>query len=245
MSAMRAVYLGVYGLLAALGAALLARPALLTFRGLGLFEPALPWDVPLGGAALLLFSVLAIFTAVLAVAAALGRKPRVPEHAAFLALLAAAIGVRVNAGEPAAPSDPSPALIAGLRSAAAAADARYAVQGRYALDERALDAELSKAPPPGFRFRGRALPLRAKIVARAAGPQLAPDRGDLPGTIVVAVSPDASRLWLTALTQRGGRVEVLTSEGRPVSLQARAGTHGAPGRDPLVPAYPSMRAVGR
>jgi hypothetical protein len=240
----RAAYLALYGLFAALGAGLLARPALLTLRGLGLFAPALPWEVPLGGAAAGLFLVLGLFSVRLAVASALGARPRLPEHALFLALLSAAIAVRSFAGEPTPPADPSPALLSALRAAAEAADAQYAARHSYALDEAALDAQLSTLPLPGFRYRGRSLPLRSRVLAGASGPQLAAAASDLPGTILFAISPDSSRCWMTALTLRAGTAAVFTSEDRPIVLQARGGTHGAPGRDQLVPAYPSMRAVG-
>jgi hypothetical protein len=244
-AAMRAAYLTIYGLFAALGAALLAHPALVQARGLGLFGPVLPWDVPWGPGALVLFAALAVFTLGLAVSVALGRKPRVPEHAVFLALLGAAVAVRTGAGDPVPPPDPAPALINALRAAADAADVQYAQRGGYQLNEGPLDAALSKISPPGFRYRLRELPLRTRVIPRATGPQLAPELGDQPGTILIAVSNDSSRCWLTALTLRAGRVAVLTSADRPVLLQARAGTHGAPGRDPMVPAYPTMRAVGR
>src|SRR5205807_7385860 len=94
LSDKRAAYLAVYALFSALGAALLARPALLTLRGLGLFSPALPWEVPLGWPALALLLALAAFTLRLAMGAALGEKPRLALHAAFLALLVAALAVR-------------------------------------------------------------------------------------------------------------------------------------------------------
>ena len=243
--AVRAAYLLFYGLFAALGAALLARPALLFARGLGLLRPVLPWEVPLGAVALLVFVALAGFTVALAVAVAVGRKPRLAEHAAFLALLAVAVVVRTTGAEPARAADPGLALLAGLRAAADAADAAHAARGSYELDEAVLEAALGPLQRPGFRHRGRDLSLRAKLVTGAQGPQLAPESGDLPGTIIVAVSPDRSRAWLTALTLREGKTSPLTSEGRPVVLQARAGTHSAPGRDPMVPAYPSMRAIGR
>jgi len=241
---LRAAYLLFYGLFAALGAALLARPAWLYFRG-RLGRAVLPWDVPAGEAALLLFIVLAVFTLVLAISSAWGRKPRLSEHAVFLGLVGAAVVVRLTAGEPSPSADPSPALIAGLRAAAEAVDQQFARHQQYALDEAGLASALSTLPKPGFRRWGRALPIQVRVVEQASGPQLAAEAEDAPGTILIAVSPDRSRCWLTAVTLKAGRPAVLTSEDRPVLLHARGGTHGAPGRDPMVPAYPSMRAVGR
>ena len=241
---LRAAYLLFYGLFAALGAALLARPAWLYFRG-RLGRAVLPWEVPAGETALLLFTVLAVFTVVLAVSSAWGRKPRLSEHAVFLGLVGAAVVVRLTAAEPSPAADPGPALIAGLRAAAAEVDQQFAQRQQYALDEAGLASALSRLPRPGFRSWGRSLPLTVRLVEQANGPQLAADAEDKPGTILIAVSPDRSRCWLTAVTLKASRPAVLTSEGRPVLLHARGGTHGAPGRDPMVPAYPSMRAVGR
>ena len=68
------------------------------------------------------------------------------------------------------------------------------------------------------------------------GAQRDPLPGDPPGTIYVCISADEQRAWLSALSLEG----VL-----PATLQARAGTHSAPGRDPLVPAYPGMRPALR
>lgn len=238
---LRATYLAVYGALAAGGAALLSRPALLELRGLGAWGPALPWDVPLGVLVLLLFALLAGFTLRFALAAALGARPRLPEHAAFLALLASVLAVRAAGGPPAPGPDPAPALLAALRAAADAADAQYARSGAYALEEPELATALAALPAPGFRFRLRLLPLRPRVLGSARGPQLSPLPGDLPGTVYFAVSPDRSRCWLTALTLRRGQPALFTQDQRPVLLHARGGTHGAVGRDPLVPAYPSMR----
>src|SRR5207237_1143110 len=114
----RLLYLAAYAALAALGEALVARPALLWLRGQGLVRPALPWDVPLGGPSFALAALVAAATFWLASGAALGRRPRVPQHLAFLLLLGACFGVRATAGEPHPPSDPVPPLLAGVRAIA-------------------------------------------------------------------------------------------------------------------------------
>ena len=53
----RTSYLALYAASAALGAALLIRPAASWMRGLGLFRPVLPWTVPLGWSAAILASL--------------------------------------------------------------------------------------------------------------------------------------------------------------------------------------------
>ena len=242
--AVRAAYLVLYGLFAALGAALLAPPALLAIRGLGLSHPVLAWDVPLGWLAATLLLLLSLLSLRFALAAALGGRARFLEHAAFLGLLSAALAVRGLPPPPAPPPDPTLALLAGLRAAADFADAQYARAQRYSLDQGELSAALGQLPPPGFRFRARMLPLQGRLAKSAKGPRLSPEPGDLPGVIYVAVSADWSRCWITALTLHQGQPAMLTTASGPLVLQARAGTHSAPGRDPLVPAYPSMRAVG-
>jgi hypothetical protein len=237
---LRAAYLCAYAALAALGEALVARPALVWLRGQGLLRPVLPWEVPLGGWAFLCGLLLAVFTLGLAWQAGLGRRLRVPQHAAFLLLLALCLAVRAGSGEPRPPADPAPALLSALRTAAESLDRDY--RGRYTPEsaERAL-AQLS---PPGFVRTGRALPLRARVLAGALGPQLDPLPGDPPGTIYLALSADATAAWLTALTLHAGQPAILrTLSGKPALIEARAGTHSLPGRDPLVPAYPGMRSL--
>ena len=56
-------------------------------------------------------------------------------------------------------------------------------------------------------------------------------------------APIRTRAWLSALTlDDGGAPEILkTAVNKPLLVVARAGTHSAPGRDPLVPEYPGMR----
>lgn len=237
VSGLRIAYLAAYAALAALGEALVARPALLWLRGQGLFAPALPWDVPLGGLALSLAALVAGSTLWLAGSAALGRRLRVPQHAAFLLLLALCLAARSGSGEPLPPADPSPALLEGLRTAASALDTDY--HGTYAPDATALDAALAQLPAPGYRRLGRSLPLHVRIIS-SAGPQLDPLPGDDPGTLYLAASPDHQSAWLTALALRN---ILRLSSGKPALIEAHAGTHSLPGRDAQVPAYPGMRSI--
>lgn len=226
----RIAYLVAYAVLAALGEALVARPALLWLRGQGLLEPALPWDVPYGGIALLCSALVAIMTLWLASDAALGRRPRVPQHAVFLLLLAICFAVRSQSGDPRPPRDPTSSLLDGLRAAAGELDRDY--RGSYTPDAGQLNSALAKVTPPGYRRLGRGIPLHARVLSGADGPQLEPLPGDLPGTIYVAISKDRTAAWITALGLHG----VL----KP-GVVAHAGTHSAPGRDPLVPVYPRTR----
>lgn len=232
----RIAYLVVYAGLAAIGEGLVARPALLWAQGLGILRPTLPWQVPFGAAALGLSALVALATLWLASAVALGRRPRVPQHAAFLALLAACLALRAGTPEPSPPRDPSPSLLSGLRAAADELDRDF--RGSYAPDAGQIDGALAQIAPPGFRRLGRSIPLHARILPGAGGPQLEPLPGDEPGTIYLAVSKDRKTAWLTALTARG---LLRTNSGKPALVEAHAGTHSLPGRDPLVPAYPGMR----
>lgn len=236
---MRAVYLLVYAGFAALGEALVAKPAVAWLRGSGLFRAALPWEVPLGAWAVLLQVALAAFTLALALRFALGYRARVPLHAALLGLVALCFAVRGGAGEPQPPADPTGRLLDGLRTLAGELDRGWS--GRYVADAAALDAALAPLPRPGFRRRFREIPLHVHVLGAAAGPQTTALAGDEPGTLYVALSPDARSAWLSALTLRDGREAVL-----PQTVTAVAGTHSLPGRDPLVPAYPGMqRTKGR
>jgi hypothetical protein len=244
VSGVRIAYLAAYAALAALGEALVARPALLFLRSQGILRAALPWDVPLGGLAFLLAALVALFTLWLAAGASLGSRPRVPHHAAFLLVFAACLTVRAWSGEPRPPRDPAPALLEGLRTAAAELDRDY--RGNYAADTSRLDAVLAQLPPPGFRRLGRSLRLHARVLALTDGAQAEPLVGDEPGTIYVAISRDGTAAWLTALTLRAGRPDVLrTLSGKPALIEAHSGTHSLPGRDPNVPAYPGMRSVAK
>jgi hypothetical protein len=238
VSGVRIAYLAAYAALAALGEALVARPALLFLRGLGLFRTVQPWDVPLGGLSLFCAALVALMTLWLASAAALGRRPRVPQHAAFLLLLAVCLAVRAGSGEPRPPRDATPALLDGLRAAATELDGSF--HDQYTPDAAQLDAALAKLPAPGFRRLGRSLPLHARVLPAADGPQTDALPGDPPGTLYVSISRDRHAAWLTALGLRG--IARLPS-GKPALIEAHSGTHSLPGRDPLVPAYPGMRSV--
>jgi hypothetical protein len=236
----RIAYLIVYASLAAIGEGLVARPAMLWAQGQGILRPALPWQVPFGAAALGLAALVALVTLWLASAVALGRRPRVPQHAAFLALLAACLALRAGPPEPLPPRDPSPSLLAGLRAAADELDRDFS--GAYAPDAGRINGALAQIAPPGFRRLGRSIPLHARILSGAEGPQLEPLPGDEPGTIYASVSREGKTAWLTALSA-GGLLR--TSSGKPAIVEAHAGTHSLPGRDPLVPAYPGMRNATR
>ena len=62
----RAAYLATYAAFAALGVAMVARPALLWFRSLGFFGVARAWDVPLGALSFGLGVAVCLFTLSLA-----------------------------------------------------------------------------------------------------------------------------------------------------------------------------------
>lgn len=234
---MRIAYLAAYAALAALGEALVARPALLWLRGQGLLRAALPWDVPLGGLALLLALLVALATLWLASQAALGKRPRVSMHAAFLLLLALCFGLRSVAGEPQPPRDPSAALLAGLRTVAEQLDRDY--RDGYAPDSARLDSTLAQLPQPGFLRLGRTLPMRVHLLSSDAA-QTEPLAGDAPGTIYLSLSSDRVAVRLTALSLHG---LLKLASGKPALIEAHKGTHSLPGRDPLVPAYPGMRSM--
>jgi hypothetical protein len=225
----RGASLALYAGFAALGAALLARPAVLWAEGLGLFRPVLPWPVPLGAAAALLAALIGCFTLAMAMHAVAGTRPRRHSHLAPLLLLALALAVRAASGELVPPTDPAPRLIEGLRTAAGVLDAEYASTRRYAPTAGLLQGALSALPAPGFVHRGRELRLSARILHGMRGAQLEALAGDPPGTIYVCISSDEQRTWLSALALHG----VI-----PVTVQAHAGTHPAPGFDPLLPLYP-------
>jgi hypothetical protein len=232
---LRAVSLLVYAGLAALGEALVARPALLFLRGLGLFEATLPWRVPFGALYLVLALSIALLTILLA---APQRRRALPLHAALLVLLAVSFAFRGLGNEPRPPADPLPALLNGLRTAAEALDRTYA--GAYSPDLAAINAALAQVSPPGFVRLGRRLPLRAVEISAVHGPVLEPSGSSEPGTIYLALSEDRKSAWLTALANNG---LARLGNGRAAVIEARGGTHSLPGRDPLVPAYPGMRSI--
>jgi hypothetical protein len=235
---LRAVSLLVYAGVAALGEALVARPALLFLQGLGIVHPVLPWRVPFGAVQFVLAQGIALCTVWLASRAALGRPPRLKLHAALLVLLAAALGLRGNIAAPLPPADPLPALLAGLRTAASAVE--------RGSDEAAIDADLARLDPPGFVRFGRRLPMRAAAFVTVDG-----DAGaildelhanlfalDVPGTICIARS--GRHAFLTARTLDGFAT---LPDGKPAIVEVRGGAHSEPGRDPLLPAYPGMRSI--
>jgi hypothetical protein len=226
----RAASIALYAGFAALGAAFLARPAALWVEGLGLYQPVRPWHVPLGWAAALLVGLLAAFALAIAVHSALGGKPRRGHYLAFLLLVALALLLRAVSGEIRPPLDPAPRLLDGLRATAGVLDAEYAATHRYAPTAGLVQGALAALPAPGFVHRARELRLAARILHGMRGPQVEALPGDLPGTIYVCISSDEQRAWLSALSLHA----VL-----PATVQATAGTHSAPGFDPLLPLYPN------
>jgi hypothetical protein len=222
----------LYAAFAALGAAVLARPAVLWVRGLGLSGPVLPWPVSFGWAAVLLGAALAAVTFALALRRASGRPLRLPQAGALLLLVALALALRAGSGDLLPPPDPAPRLVDGLRTAANVLDAEYAVTRRYAPTAAIVQGALSALPPPGFVHRARALRLSARILHAMRGAQAEPLPGDEPGTIYVCISSDEQRAWLSVLSLDA----VL-----PLTIESRAGTHSAPGFDPSLPLYPNAR----
>jgi hypothetical protein len=233
----RLAYVCTYGAFAALGAALVARPALLWLRSQGLFRPALAWEVRYGALLLGGAALLALFTLWLASQVAMNRKRRAPLHVAFLLAVGICLALRSASGDPRPPPDPAPALLDALRVAGDELDRGYS--GQYAPDAAQFSSSLAQVPPPGFRRLGRPVPLHARILSGAEGPQLQALPGDQPGTIYIAVSEDRRSAWLTALTLAG--ILNLPS-GRPAIVESREGTHSLPGSDPTLPVYRPMRS---
>ena len=236
---MRFFYLATYATFAAIGAALLAKPALRWFEGLGFFGPALPAGGFAGPASAALLFLLAAGTMAMAVAVALRRKPGLPSHAALLGIVACAIALRA-ASVPAQLVDPDPALREALRTAAAALDASYAADHRYDPPTGAVQAALDALPPSPFRLRGKPVRYTARLLRNATGAQTDPIPGDPPATVYVALEPGGQGAWLSVTSLREGRVGVL-----PSAVQARSGTHSEPGESLLLPRYPGMRATPR
>jgi hypothetical protein len=239
--ALRAASALLYGLFCALGFGLCARPAWLELRGLGLAQPALPWEVPLGRAHLLLAALLAAWTLRLSLATALERRLALAERAALLLCVGLALLLRMASGEPLPPRDPEPALVAALRESARLLDDGYRELGRYEPAKAGVDAALAGLQAPGFQLRGRPLPSLLCPLFPTTGPQRSPLAGDPPGTVYAAIGEDRQRAWLTVVTlDRLGRPQLLSQGGRPLVVEARSGTHGAAGRDPAVPVYPTL-----
>lgn len=237
---LRIAYLLVYAAAAALGEALVARPAFLWWRSQGVMETVAAWEVPMGAAFLALAGALALATLGFSIASALGKRLRPAHHAALLILPGLSLWLRAATPAPMPPRDPVPSLLAGLRAAADQLDATWA--GRYAPDAAVFASSFAGIPPTGFRRLFRPSPVHVRVLSGAEGPQLERLEGDEPGTLYVAISRDRSAAWLTALGLRG--VLALPS-GQPALIEARAGSHSLVGRDPLVPAYPRMRGATR
>jgi hypothetical protein len=235
----RLSYVGIYGTFAVLGTALLSRPALDWVRGLGLFAPVLPLRQPLGWVSAALLLLLVAGTIAMATRVALGVRPGIAGHAAFLLLVACALALRAGS-DPASRSDPDPALRDALGAAASALDASYALERRYDPDVRKLQAALDALPRSPFRFRGQAIRYTVRLLRAASGPQREPLPGDGPATVYAAIAQGAQRGWLTVTTLRDGRVSVLRA-----TLEARFGAHAEEGRDLLVPPYPGMVTAPR
>jgi hypothetical protein len=229
----RLTYLATYAALAALGEALVARPAILWVRSQGILKPALAWDVPYGALLLACAVLVALFALALAAAAARLRNPPLPIHLALLLAIGICFALRSASGEPLPPRDPSPALLEGLRAAASELDRSY--RGLYAPDAGQFASALAGCRPPGFRRLGRAIPLHVRVLSGADGPQEEPLSDDLPGTIYLAISKDRQSAWLTALALDG---VVRLPSGGPAVAVARQGTHSLPGGDPALPLYP-------
>jgi hypothetical protein len=239
-SALRASSLLLYAAVAALGEALVARPALLFARGLGLLHTVLPWRVPFGALELLLALGIAACALLLGVRV-MQEKPRLRWHAALLGLLALSLCVRGAADEPRPPADPLPALMTGLRAAASAVERRFAAA--RPLDSAAIDGELALLEPPGFVRFGRRLPLRIHAVECGdcgEGEPLDDERARslAPGTICVLLPRGRRIAWLNVRTLHGFAA---LPDGRQAVIDVRGATHTVPGRDPLLPAYPAMR----
>ncbi|TMA42691.1 MAG: hypothetical protein E6J82_08680 [Deltaproteobacteria bacterium] len=181
----RLAYLCAYALVAALGEALVARPASLWLRSQGLFHPALAWEVPYGSLLAASAAALALFTVWLGSHTAMGRKPVLPLHVAFLLLVGICLALRSASGEPRPPPDPAPALVSALAAAAAELDRSYA--SLYASDAAQFASSLAQIAAPPFLRLGRRIPLHARILSAAEGAQLEPLPDDQPGTLYIAI----------------------------------------------------------
>src|SRR6267143_2078322 len=234
----RLAYFAAYAALAALGAALVAGPALLWLRSQGLFEAALAWEVRNGALLVVSAALLAFLTLWLALQAALCGSSRAPLHLAFLLGVGICLALRSASGDPRPPTDAAPGLLDGLRAAAEELDRGWG--GRYTPDPARFSSSLAQVHPPAFRRHGRSLPLHVRVLSEAEGVQLEPLPGDQPGTIYLALSRDRQTAWLTAVTLDG---ILQISSVKPAIIEAHAGTHSLPGRDPALPAYPRMRSV--
>jgi hypothetical protein len=97
----------MYGGSAALGIALVGRPAVLWVRSLGMFGPALLWAVPLGWAFATTALALVACTVTLAVRVSVKRTRGLAHHAVLLLLAAAALALRGASPAPRASRSPT------------------------------------------------------------------------------------------------------------------------------------------
>jgi len=236
MAVIRLSYVCAFAALASLGEAAAARPAWLWMKSQGLFRATLARDVPFGALLLGAGALLGLVTLRLASGIALRRRPGPALHAALVLLAGICCSLRHAAGGPRPSPDPGPALLEGLRAAAAALDAGFA--GQYLPEIAALAPALARVPSPPIRRLGRPVPLRARILSGAGGPRLDPLEGDPPGTLYVAISGDRQRAWLTVLSLDGA---LRLPSGQPAVMTSRSGTHALPGADPALPVYPGAR----
>jgi len=224
-------YLAAYAALAALGEALVAKPALIWIRSQGIFEPALAQEVRGGAASSACAVLVALLTFAVAARAKAARTPPASLHLAFLFAVATCVAVRAASDEPRPGPGSAPALLEAIRSSAEELDRSW--NGSYAPDGARFAFALAPVAPP-FRRLGHRIALRPRILYGAGGPQLRALPGDLPGTVYVAISPDRQAGWITALDLEG--VLALRAHG-PAIAQAYAGTHSPPGRDGALPLY--------
>jgi len=232
----RIAYLCTYGSLAALGEALVVRPAVIWVRSQGIVEAALACEVPYGGLLTAAAAALVVFTLWLVSRAAVDRTPGLAVHVTFLLLVGVCLSLRSACGDTRPPPDPAPLLLEALGVAADELDESYT--SIYAPDASRFTIALARVRPPPFRRFGRHLALHARILPGAGGAQLTPLPGDQPGTLYVAISPDRQSAWLTALSLNGS---LNLPSGAPAIAEAHSGTHSSPGTDPALPSYPRKK----
>jgi hypothetical protein len=244
-SGLRIVNALLFSCFAAVGFGLVARPALLFVRSQGILHAVLPWDVPLGRIFFLVALGLVIETARLGLALTSGRSLRARDRVALLLLVLVALGARSQAGSPLPPISPVPRLISALRTTAGALDRDYPTAAKYQPDAAALDSALAQLGGSGFVYRGHEVALHVTILEATTYAQLEARPGDLPGTLYIALGAERHRAFLSALTldERGEVTLLRNPGGKPLLVEARFGTHNAPGRDPLMPEYPGMESV--
>ncbi|MBS2026210.1 MAG: hypothetical protein JST92_27730 [Deltaproteobacteria bacterium] len=240
---LRALNAVVYGGFAALGAGLVGRPAALSLAGFGLVAPRLAWTVPLGGLFVFLFVCLAALLLPHAWPLALGLRARMGERAALLIAVGLAFALRMAVPAPRPPEDPGPLLVEALRVTANALDRDYVNDKSYRPDAAKLSAEVAPLGRTGFVHHGRPLELHVQVLDGPERPQVAPVAAP-PGTVLVSLSPARQRALVWVLTPDGLAAAPLRKpKGAPVIVVARSGSHGSPGRDPLMPDYPGWQPV--